>query len=443
MKGQCVIKVQGLSKVFRIGQREKAHDSLAAAAIDVLLGPIRNYRKYRSLYRFNDIDGTSSDMLWALRNVDFQVNEGDVLGIVGRNGAGKSTLLKILTRITPPTRGTVQIRGRVSSLLEVGTGFHQELTGRENIYLNGTILGMTKKEVDRKFDEIVDFSGVEKFLDTPVKRYSSGMSVRLAFAVAAHLEPEILIVDEVLAVGDAAFQKKCINKMQDVGKSGRTILFVSHNMPAVKALCTRAILLNEGRLLMDSTPHDVVSSYMNSDIGVPAAREWSDSKTAPGGDIASLRGVRVIDRTGNVIDNSDICDTIGLQMEYDVHVGGHILLPHFYVYNDEGILLFGTLDSDKAWLRCPRAPGRYRSTAWIPGNLLTAGNFYVSACLLSRSSDETQFNEQQVIAFQVTDNMGEGTARGDWAGEMLGVVRPLLEWETEHKENVRKLHTVR
>lgn len=446
MKGQAVIQVQGLSKVYRIGQKEQAHDSLAAAAINLLIGPIKNYRKYRSLYRFNDLDSTTnpaSDTLWALRDVDFQVNEGDVLGIVGRNGAGKSTLLKVLTRITPPTRGLVQIRGRVSSLLEVGTGFHQELTGRENIYLNGTILGMTRKEVDRKFDEIVDFAGMDKFLDTPVKRYSSGMAVRLAFAVAAHLEPEILIVDEVLAVGDAAFQKKCINKMQDVGRSGRTILFVSHNMPAVKMLCNRAILLNEGRLMLDGTPHDIVSHYMNSDIGVPAAREWAEPALAPGREVASLRGVRVIDRAGKVADSVDICDTVGLQMEYDVHVGGHILLPHFYVYNDEGLLLFGTLDSDRDWLRCPRTPGRYRSTAWIPGNMLTAGMFYVTCCMLSRSSDEVQFNEQQVVAFMVTDNMGEGTARGDWAGTMLGVMRPLLEWETEHRENTRKLLTVR
>ncbi|MFL6713973.1 MAG: ABC transporter ATP-binding protein [Sulfurifustis sp.] len=437
-----VIDVEGVSKLYRIGEKEQAHDSLSGAAIAFLLSPLRNYRRFRSLYRFGDTDETNEDTIWALRDVGFRVKEGEVLGIVGRNGAGKSTLLKILTRITPPTRGRVEIRGRVSSLLEVGTGFHQELTGRENIYLNGTILGMRKKEVDRKFDEIVEFAGMEKFLDTPVKRYSSGMAVRLAFAVAAHLEPEILIVDEVLAVGDAMFQKKCINKMHDVGKSGRTILFVSHNMPAVRMLCTRALLLNEGRLVMNGSPHDIVSHYMNSDVGIAAEREWDDPATAPGLDVAQLRAVRVVDSAGRVSESVDISDPIGLQMEYDVKVSGHILLSQFYVYNDEGLLLFGTIDGERRWQQHPRTPGRYISTAWIPGNLLTAGTFYVSCALLSRSSDTSQFYEQQVIAFHVTDNMGEGTARGDWAGWMGGVVRPLLEWETQIKESGRKLHTV-
>jgi lipopolysaccharide transport system ATP-binding protein len=444
---RTVIKVEGLSKVYRIGQKEKAHDSLARAALDILLAPIQNYRKFRSLYRFSDLDGDdagakANDTIWALRNVGFSVRQGDVLGIVGRNGAGKSTLLKLLTQITPPTRGRIEIRGRVSSLLEVGTGFHQELTGRENIYLNGTILGMLKKEVERKFDEIVDFAGMEKFLDTPVKRYSSGMAMRLAFAVAAHLEPEILIVDEVLAVGDAAFQKKCINKMQDVGKSGRTILFVSHNMPAVKMLCNRAILLNDGRLVMDGTPHDIVSTYMNTEVGVPAAREWPEPQAAPGGEVAALRAARTIDRNGRMRDAMDIGDAVGLQMEYDVHAAGHVLMPQFYLYNDEGLLLFGTVDRDLEWQLSPRAIGRYISTVWIPGNLLTPGTFYVSCALLSRTSDASQFYEQQVIAFIVADNMGEGTARGNWAGWMGGVVRPLLHWETELQGTNRRLRTV-
>ncbi|HSD97206.1 MAG TPA: ABC transporter ATP-binding protein, partial [Sulfuricaulis sp.] len=227
------IKLEGVSKLYRIGVRDKIQDSLGATIADILKSPISNYRKYRSLYKFDDIDleskgnsssSASADIIWALKNVSFSVAHGEVLGIIGKNGAGKSTLLKILSKITPPTGGQATIRGRVASLLEVGTGFHQELTGRENVYLNGTILGMRKNEVDRKFDEIIEFSGVERFLDTPVKRYSSGMRVRLAFAVAAQLEPEILIIDEVLAVGDAAFQKKCLNKMESVSSQGRTVL---------------------------------------------------------------------------------------------------------------------------------------------------------------------------------------------------------------------------
>ena len=436
------VTVEGLSKIYRIGLKEQAHDTFARAAIDFIRSPLQNYRKYRSLYRFEDVaDGSSSaaiapaDIIWALQDVSFQIKHGEVIGFVGRNGAGKSTLLKILPRITPPPRGRAEIRGRVASLLEVGTGFHQELTGRENVYLNGTILGMSRNEIERKFDEIIDFSGIERFIDTPVKRYSSGMTVRLAFAVAAHLEPEILIIDEVLAVGDTAFQKKCINKMQDVGKAGRTVLFVSHNMPAVKMLCNRAILLNGGRLIMDASAHDVVSAYMNTDAGVTAAREWSDPQNAPGGEVARLRGARIVGRNNCAVSVVDIKDDVGLQMEYEVLTSGHVLLPHCYIHNDEGLMLFSTVDQDPAWLQRPRPEGRYTSTVWIPGNLLTDGTIYVSCALLSRTANTAQFYEKQVIAFMVSDNMGKGTARGDWAGWMGGVIRPRLEWETKMERN--------
>ncbi len=437
-QAEIAIRASRLSKVYRIGVREKTPDSLAGAVFDFVRSPIANFRKYRSLYRFDDLTekapaagGVPKDVIWALRDVSFEIGHGEVVGIIGRNGAGKSTLLKLLTRITPPTRGRAEIRGRVSSLLEVGTGFHQELTGRENIYLNGTILGMTKREVVKKFDEIVDFSGVEAFLDTPVKRYSSGMAVRLAFAVAAHLEPEILIIDEVLAVGDAAFQKKCIGKMQDVGKQGRTILFVSHNMPAVRMLCSRAILIKDGGLLMDGTPHEIVSAYLTTDAGTPAARDWPDAESAPGGPAARLRGIRMVSADGGAGSSFDVRETIGIQMRYEVMTGGHVLMPHYYVYNDEGVLLFGTLDQDPVWRGQPREQGTYVSTAWIPGNFLSTGMIYVSCALLSRSTDTSQFYERHVIGFNVTDNMGEGTARGDWAGWLGGVVRPLLSWETQ------------
>ena len=441
MSHDIAVEVDDVSKVFRIGTREEAPDSLASAMFQVLRNPLTNYRKYRSLYRFDDlkIGEPRRDVIWALKGVSFNVRQGEVLGIVGHNGAGKSTLLKILTRITPPTRGHIKIIGRVSSLLEVGTGFHRELTGRENIYLNGTILGMTKLEIDRKFDEIVDFSGVERFLDTPVKRYSSGMAVRLAFAVAAHLEPEILIIDEVLAVGDAAFQSKCINKMQDVGKSGRTVLVVSHNMPAIKALCNRAILLNEGREVMDGPADQVISAYMTTDAGVPSAREWPDPETAPGGEVARLRAARVVSRTGRPIAVADISEEVGLQMEYEVMDSSHVLLPHFYVHNDEGTLLFGTIDQEPKWRQRMRPAGRYTSTAWIPGNLLTPGTFYVGGVVLSRTADTSQFYEKQMISFTITDNMGDGTARGDWAGWMGGVIRPRLEWQTVCNDGAREI----
>jgi lipopolysaccharide transport system ATP-binding protein len=264
------IKVKNICKRYRIGLKEEMHDSIGSAIFDFIKSPIRNYRKYRSLYKFDDINpgseshSRSNSIIWALRNVNFKVKRGDVLGIIGRNGAGKSTLLKILSRITDPTSGIAEIHGRVASLLEVGTGFHQELTGRENVYLNGTILGMKKKEVDLKFDEIVEFSGVEKFLDTPVKRYSSGMKIRLAFSVAAHLEPDILLIDEVLAVGDLPFQKKCLGKMENIANSGKTVIFVSHNIGAIKSLCTKAILLNDGELIYDGLTEDTINQYLST-----------------------------------------------------------------------------------------------------------------------------------------------------------------------------------
>jgi lipopolysaccharide transport system ATP-binding protein len=431
MSREIVIRAERVSKMYRLGLKEQARsENLSGLLFNFLANPVKNYRKYRSLYNFDDV-GTDEapDILWALRDVSFEVRHGEVLGIVGRNGAGKSTMLKILTRITPPTTGRIEMKGRVSSLLEVGTGFHQELTGRENIYLNGTILGMTKREVDRKFDEIVDFSGIERFLDTPVKRYSSGMAVRLAFAVAAHLEPEILIVDEVLAVGDASFQKKCIEKMQDVGRAGRTILFVSHNMAAVNRLCSRAILLNHGRMIATGTPHEVISRYLHDGTGVICTYEWPEAR-APGGDFARLHAARIIDREGRICDTIDIRHEIGLQMEYEVTQPGRVLLPHFQVHNEEGVFLFETHDRDPMWRHRPRPVGRYISTAWIPGNFLASGMFYVGVGLITRQPDVLQFWEPQTISFNVSDNMGDDTARGDWGGDIGGVVRPALRWET-------------
>jgi lipopolysaccharide transport system ATP-binding protein len=257
----AIITVENLSKAYRIGLKEQVPDTLVGAAQSWVRNPLHALRSLRRLDTFSE-NGDADDVVWALKDVSFEVQQGEVLGIIGRNGAGKSTLLKILSGITDPTAGRAVIRGRVSSLLEVGTGFHQEMTGRENIYMNGTILGMTKREIDRKFDEIVDFSGVEKFLDTPIKRYSSGMQVRLAFAVAAHLEPEILIVDEVLAVGDAEFQRKCLDKMKDVSKRGRTVLFVSHNMVAVQQFCGRSLLLACGQLSLEGESVQLIHEYL-------------------------------------------------------------------------------------------------------------------------------------------------------------------------------------
>ena len=440
------IKVEAISKRYRIGLKEEIHDSLFSAMADFVKGPIKNYRKYRSLYKFDDpttaskpeqID-TEDDIIWALRDVSFEVETGEVLGIIGRNGAGKSTLLKILCRITEPTSGIATIHGRISSLLEVGTGFHQELTGRENVYLNGTILGMKKKEVDRKFDEIVEFSGIEKFIDTPVKRYSSGMRVRLAFSVAAHLEPEILMIDEVLAVGDADFQRKCLNKMEDAGKRGHTVLFVSHNMPAVARLCQRTIHLENGSIFRDGLTHEVLSAYMTSGLGTTAAREWAEASNAPGGKVARLRAVRVRDAGGQVAESLDIRHAFHIEMDYEVIESGYVLLPHFRLVTEQGIDAFVTVDLDPDWRGRSRPAGRYVSTVEVPGNLLAEGVTFVNCYLITLNPDTVQFAETSAVSFLIFDSLDGNSARGDYVKHMPGVMRPMLNWNTRFSPNGRK-----
>lgn len=424
------IQVEGLSKKFHIGKKLKRHKTFRDTLADAFTAPIRRAAK---LLRGEPAGAAGLDeTIWALKDISFEIKQGEAVGIIGRNGAGKSTLLKVLSRITEPTKGTVKIRGRISSLLEVGTGFHQELTGRENIFLNGAILGMKKLEIDKKFDEIVAFAEIEKFVDTPVKHYSSGMYLRLAFAVAAHLEPEVLIVDEVLAVGDYRFQKKCLNKMEDVGKKGRTVLFVSHNMPAVTRLCQRAILLDGGCLLKVGPSHEVVAAHMHSGLGTTAAREWDDIAKAPGGEVARLRGVRVRAEDGRIVDNIKINRPVAIEMEYEVLKPGYMLLPYYHFFNNEGVNIFQAHDTDPLWKTRPRPAGHYVNTVWIPGNFLSDGMLFVSAGLSTLNPIIAQFYERDAVAFHVTDSIEEGeTARGAWAGNMGGLVRPLLKWDTQ------------
>jgi len=440
---KIAIKVENVSKCYRIGLKENTQDSFLATISNFMKSPIKNYHIYRSLYRFDDInpeqDNTPSDIVWSVKEVSFEVREGEVLGIIGANGAGKSTLLKILSRITVPTKGRVTLCGRISSLLEVGTGFHPELTGRENVYLNGTILGMRKKEIDQKFDEIVDFSGVEKFLDTPVKRYSSGMKVRLAFAVAAHLEPEILLIDEVLAVGDASFQKKCLDKMKEVGQEGRTVLFVSHNMSAVTRLCGRAILLNAGRVQMDDFSHHVVSAYMHAAKATKGERNWPDVREAPGDEVVRLRSIRVRTENGRVAETADIRYPVGIEIEYEVRQSGHELLVVYHVMNEEGIEAFLTMDNDSTWRKKLRPVGQYVSIAWIPGNLLSEGMYFIGASIRTMQPEIRRFRVDDAVGFQVVDNMDGGGARVDYIGSVPGVVRPLLKWETHFSPNGRAM----
>ncbi len=408
------VKVENLSKIYTLGGAK--HNSLR----DSLVGFVRRTARRNE-----------KNQLLALQNVSFEIGDGETLGIVGNNGAGKSTLLKILSRITKPTSGTAELRGRVGSLLEVGTGFHNELSGRENIFLNGAILGMQRAEIERNFDEIVAFAEVEKFLDTPVKHYSSGMYMRLAFSVAAHLEPEILIVDEVLAVGDVAFQRKCLNKMRDVSQSGRTILFVSHDMSAITRICSRAIALSGGKVVGAGAAVDVVREYLSSSWGMSAERIFETEKNPPQSEFVRLERVRIIDETGATCGSHDIRRKIGIEATYEVLESGKILLPNFQVYNQSRVHLFTIQDVSDEWKRREKNKGKYVSTAWIPGNLMAEGSFFVNVAVVTYlPAMIVHFNALEAVSFDVADSLTGDTARGDYAGKMEGVMRPLVEWET-------------
>lgn len=395
------------------------------------LGARQPYSFREMLMSFFDRSDASNRELWALRDVSFTVDESETLGLIGHNGAGKSTLLKILSRITKPTHGTAQIHGRVGSLLEVGTGFHNELSGRENIYLNGAILGMRRTEIDKKFDEIVAFSEIEEFLDTPVKHYSTGMYMRLAFSVAAHLDPEVLIVDEVLAVGDVGFQKKCLRKMRDVGESGRTVIFVSHDMQSITRLCKRVIWLKDGQLKHDGDAKQIVGEYLHEQSQTGAAKAWESDDLAPGNEIARLRSVRVIDEDGKLSSATDIRRKVGIEMQYDVLQSGKVLVPHVQFYNEQGLCIFVSHDWNSGWRDEPRSAGTYSSVVWIPENFLAEGTVFVTAALSTFKPMSAHFIERDVVTFNVIDTLEGDSARGDNAGVILGAVRPVLDWETK------------
>lgn len=408
-----VISVDNISKLYYLGgvSHNSIRDTLAAA---LKLGKKEPKRE-----------------LWALKDVSFEVSDGERLGIIGRNGAGKSTLLKILSRITKPTSGAAEIRGRVGSLLEVGTGFHAELTGRENIFLNGAILGMKRAEIESKFDEIVAFSEIEKFIDTPVKHFSSGMYMRLAFSVAAHLEPEILIVDEVLAVGDVGFQKKCLSKMREVGDRGRTILFVSHDMSAVSRLCTNTLWIKDGGVRALGETSAVIGEYLQEQSRTGAERSWEDLPDAPGSEYVRLKNARVIDDSGGTSASVDIRTPVAIEMRYVVTKPGKILIPNFHFYNEHGACIFISHDWSDEWRRRPREAGEYVSRCLIPGNFLAEGNIFVKIAVSTYEPFEVHFVESDALSFNVVDSLEGDSARGDYAGLLPGIVRPILDWETD------------
>ncbi len=419
----AAIRVEHIGKQFQIGGPQEAYRTLRDTITDLFAAP---FRRLKNMGR-----SKQTQTIWALEDISFEVKQGEVVGVIGRNGAGKSTLLKVLSRIVEPTRGRAIITGRVGSLLEVGTGFHPELTGHENIFLNGAILGMTRAEIVRKLDEIIAFAEVEKFIHTPVKHYSSGMYLRLAFAVAAHLEPEVLLVDEVLAVGDARFQKKCLDRMREVGNEGRTVLFVSHNMPAVTHLCPRTILLDQGKVLQDGPSYAVVSTYLNTGLGTTASRRWDDPARRPGNEVVRLHEVQVLGADGQVTSGIDIRTAFSVEMAFEVSTPGLTITPHFKFFNDEGVCLFTSFDLDPTWWNKPRPAGFYRARCQIPGNLLAEGNVVASMALATTKPLRIHVDEKDVVAFQVIDSLAGDTARGDHSGRMPGVVRPHLPWKTQ------------
>ena len=429
-----IISVEHLSKRYIIGHQRNRHDGLRHQIEDTLCSPwrwIRNLSRSRSSN--SHLPSPTKEEFWALKDASFEVKQGEVVGIIGRNGAGKSTLLKILSRITEPTSGRVRIKGRVASLLEVGTGFHPELTGRENIFLNGAILGMTKVEIKRKFDEIVAFSEIEKFLDTPVKRYSSGMYVRLAFAVAAHLEPEILIVDEVLAVGDASFRKKCLGKMKDVSKrEGRTVLFVSHNMAAVANLCSEAILLVQGKTLEQGSTDSIIQSYLQAGAVSSGEVIWKDPASAPGNDRVRLRGVRVRGN-GSTTAQVAIDQSCQIEVEYWNLTAGLYLTVSVMLRDKVGIEVFncGNLPSANlicdSWSGKPFPTGLFRSVCIIPQNLLNDGRYTFEVAIISNLKTIEVLTDKS-FSFDAYDG---GEMCKEYTGVWSGVIRPKLAWQTE------------
>ena len=423
------IQATGLSKEYYIGSVQDQNLTLQQRIGRGLTAPVR---RIAGLLRGHSTAAANlNESFWALKDVSFTIERGESVGIVGRNGAGKSTLLKVLSRITEPTSGHAVIQGRVGSLLEVGTGFHQELTGRENVYLNGSILGMTEREVRSKFDQIVEFSEIGKFIDTPVKHYSSGMRVRLAFSVAAHVRPEILIVDEVLSVGDVRFRKKCMEKMQEVAARGATVLVVSHNAQAINSMCERGIWLDKGQVRRDGPVDVVVSEYLGEGMGAAGERVWTPEE-APGGPIASMVRTTVRNAAGEITERVDVRERFCIETEVEVHEAGHGIVLNNVLLNSDGLHAFCSIDTDNpVWSKKTWAVGRHVLRMWVPGNLLQVDTYSLNSVLWAWDPhQERQCHVRNAVAFHVLEAL-EGSARGPFVGRLPGVVRPKLEWEME------------
>ena len=420
MEKDTAIKIENVSKKYYIGKKQN-NISLKDSVVNLIKLPYKLITKKISF---------THPYIWALKDISFEVKKGEVVGIIGRNGAGKSTLLKILSRITDPTMGLITVKGRVASLLEVGTGFHSELTGRENIYLNATILGMRKKEINSKFRSIVEFSGIEKFLDTPVKRYSSGMYIRLAFSIAANVKADILLVDEVLAVGDIEFQDKCLGKMKNVAKSGRTVLFISHNMNTILKFCNRCILLSEGKIIADDSPEKVVSQYISISKPSIGERVWRDLSNAPRHENIYIKAIRLHDIQNNIVSNLRIDNDFFIKIEYCILKKIRNFALGIRISNEDGIIVLESSDYDnKSQEYNIRERGFFTSTCLIPANLLNEGNYTISI-IGYIPGVEILLNSEYVLNFTVIKSkeyFGHG--------KRPGVIRPLLQWSISNESN--------
>ncbi|NPV76145.1 MAG: ABC transporter ATP-binding protein [Anaerolineae bacterium] len=416
---QIAIRANKLGKQYRIGAPVARYQTLRELVSERFSSPVLRSRQ-----------DEKNNHIWAIRDISFEVEQGQVLGVIGRNGAGKSTLLKVLSRVTHPTEGYAEIHGRVGSLLEVGTGFHPELTGRENIYLNGAILGMKRTEIDRKFDEIVDFSEVEKFIDTPVKRYSSGMYLRLAFAVAAHLEPEILVVDEVLAVGDAEFQRKCLGKMSDVAQQGRTVLFVSHNMSAILRLTEETLVIEKGRVVMRAPSAQAVDYYLSKGFSQEGQRLWREDEIPASAYPFRPHSIRVLNPAGVVSDTLRSVEPVTIEMEYFLDAAVTGLRVGIYLLSTRGEFIFTSFDTDAVdqfERYAVRRAGHYISRCKIPANFLNEGRFVIGVNA-SAYRVKRYFHDEQALSFNVD---AAGAPGMQWPEPRMGSVRPLLEWQIE------------
>ncbi len=419
------ISVDGLGKEYRIGAKLDSYQTVREVLTEAFKAPLR---RARNLLRGEATGAAELDeRFWALHDVSFEIKSGEAVGIIGRNGAGKSTLLKLLSRISEPTRGTIDLYGRVGSLLEVGTGFHPELTGRENIYLNGAILGMRRAYIDQQFDEIVSFAEIEKFIDTPVKHYSSGMYLRLAFAVAAHLEPEILLVDEVLAVGDANFQRKCLGKMGDVTQQGRTVLLVSHNMGAISTLCQRAIWIEGGTVAKDGPASAVVSAYLNSGSSTAGQKIWPADKR-PGNQSFKLVSAALKNAAGEITSEINISEESYIEIEFEVIRPGTRVILVLGICDSVGDQIFASFNNgpENPTYNVALQPGCYRSRCQIYGNLLNDGRFYLTIAGMVDLWTES-FIAQHVFSFEALD---DGVLKRDYRGGFSGPIRPKLLWDT-------------